>query len=76
MVAESVFDRMTTIVDYRCLECLFILRGGMNARTREMSNYLFDIKLQPLPRDYFLGVGISPHVSKVKIVFTLNGLQL
>ena len=81
MVEESVFDRLLDTVvecESKHSEASFIICGDMNARTREMPDYVINDTLQhiPLPGDYVLDEEILPRVSQDKNGFNSNGQQL
>ena len=81
MVDNSVFDRLLdTVVEYESIqpESSFIICGDMNARTREMPDYVIDDTQQhiPLPVDYVLDDEIPPRVSQDKNGSNSNGQQL
>ena len=81
MVDNSVFDRfMDTVVEYERIQpkSSFIICGDMNARTREMPEYVIDDTQQyiPLPVDYVLDDEIPPRVSQDKSGSNSNGQQL
>ena len=81
IVEESVFDRLLDTVvecESKHSEASFIICGDMNARTREMPDYVIHDTLQhiPLPDDYVLDEEILPRVSQDKNGFNSNGQQL
>ena len=81
MVDSSVFDRLLdTVAEYGNNEpdSCFIICGDMNARIREMPDYVIDDTEQhiPLPDDYVIDDGIAPRVSQDKNGSNSNGQQL
>ena len=81
MVDTSVFDRLLdTVAEYESIQpdSCSIICGDMNARTREMPDYVIDDTQQhiPLPDDYVLDDEITPRVSQDKNGFNSNGQQL